>query len=198
MRNKTFKAVAVSTVLVAVLAGCSNGSTPQGNETPTTPAVTQTDEPTEKPEVTETAEPTEKPAVDEFSQEIDGKVYQGTEKAPVRIGTDKPGEIPALQKSNPPLSKGEDMAAEQNKYVVLVGKDPESGMWNWKVRGVSRHGSFRDIERSWESLGSEKGNFKSAKAAMADGFTADGRILDRAEYMLAVYDTSTGKFSYHD
>lgn len=197
MRNKTFKAVAVSTVLVAVLAGCSNGSTPQGNETPTTPAVTQTDEPTEKPEVTETAEPTEKPAVDEFSQEIDGKVYQGTEKAPVRIGTDKPGEIPALQKSKPSVSDVEDMAAEQNKYVVLVGRDPENGKRYWKVRGMSRHGSFRDIERSWEVLGSD-GYFKSAKAAMADGFTADGRVLDRAEYVLFVLDTSTGKFAYHD
>src|SRR5690606_20802571 len=90
----------------ALLSGCSTSPEPQTSPTPdvTTTATPQPDpaEPTSpvasSPGVVEQDKPVPaaptRPAVDDFSQVIEGVLYQGTEKAPVRIGADTPGQPP--------------------------------------------------------------------------------------------------------
>lgn len=177
--NATKTATLVALVLAAGFAvtGCSQTSAP----TPT-PAVTETVEataPAETPVVEVTETPAPEVVADEFSQVIDGVVYQGTETAPIRIGTDIPGQAPAAEAQ---LERGtsEALAVESDKYIVYVA--PTEGGWYWKVFGMSLHGSFRELTNSGlrgDAL------FGSRDEALAAPKVIDGRTLDRAEYLLA-------------
>lgn len=170
---------ATATILLAlttvVVAGCAPVVSEPARDEPFTEAtatavqVTPTSEPT--------VEPTPKVVADEFSQVVDGVLYQGTEIAPVRIGTDTPGEAPAVE-TQVTVENWDVLPVEANKYVVYVGKGTD-GTWFWKVFGMSRHGSFRDLSNSLDM-----DRFPSRDAAAGGPFTVDGRVLDRAEFVL--------------
>lgn len=136
-----------------------------------------------EPAAVETEEPVAtEPTADEFSQVVGGVLYQGTESAPVRIGTDTPGQEPAAQAG---LERGtsSQWAQDNDKYLVYVF--PTGGGWAWKVHGLSKYGSFRELSNN----GYDSGNlFPDRASAITGPFTVDGRNLDRAEFILAAED----------
>lgn len=168
-------AVAVALALAGALAGCSTAAprpTENTGGNPQTTPVTQTPAPTPEPSV---------PEIDEFSQEVAGVVYEGTEAAPVRIGQDTPGQPPAAE-AQMVRENSEQLAQDAGKYLVYVS-DAEAGGFQWKLFGMSRHGSFRELARY--GYGSEP-TFATSEAAAAGPFVLDGRPLDRSEYLLFV------------
>jgi len=180
--------IAIALVGAAALAGCSNGATvPEPTDTATS-AMQVPDDPTTAPVAggPTTAPPTNPttpppPPADENSQVIDGVLYQGTPIAPVRIGDDTPGEAPQAEQGFT-STKWQEYAQNANKYVVSVFQTRDGG-WIWKVFGLSRHGSFRELGNS----GYQAGHFLSSREEAAAGpFIVDGRELDRAEYILHV------------
>ncbi|MGV8979187.1 MAG: hypothetical protein ACOH17_14200 [Cellulomonas sp.] len=121
------------------------------------------------------------PAADENSQVVDGQLYQGTASAPVRIGSDTPGQAPAAEAGFPRSDAGTKYAEDANKYVVTVFKG--EGGWLWKALGLSRYGSFRELGNS----GYPAGTWLPSRAVAAAGpFIVDGRELDRSEYILVI------------
>ncbi|WP_149202721.1 hypothetical protein [Actinotalea subterranea] len=179
---RTSTTVLAALVIAATLTGCSavadDSAPPSETTTQQAPAVEASPAPTPTPE------PAPEPVADEFSQVVNGVLFQGTEKAPVRIGTDVPGQPPVVEAQLVIDAEGrslnaEPLATDNDKYILYVFSSEESGGWIWKVFGMSRHGSFRDLENN---LGAP---LASADAAIA-GAAVDGRILDRAEYILMV------------
>ncbi len=179
---------AAAAILIAtgiVLVGCNASDTPaEPNET-TVPVTTDTPEattPVTEPEATPTEAPEPEIVADEFSQVVNGVLYQGTEKAPVRIGTDTPGAAPAAEA--PFLAAGRegsmDRAEASGKYLVYVFQG--EGGWAWKVFGTDRFGSFREIADNGYSY---RQYIPTRDEAIAGPFIVDGRALDRAEYILA-------------
>ncbi len=179
--NTTTRTTLVALTLTGglLLTACSGTTEPADTPTTGATAVVETTAPAETP----SPEPVETgPVADEYSQVIDGVLYQGTEIAPVRIGTDTPGQPPALEANFPRDEQWKDRATDADKYVVAVGQDLDGG-WLWKVHGMSRHGSFRELDDN----GYKSGIYlPSREAAAAGPFTVDGRVLDRAEYVLIV------------
>lgn len=117
MKTTAFAALALAAGLA--LTACSSTPDAEPTASPTTPVVQETQASVEPPAPAETA-PVETPAApvaDEYSQVIDGVLYQGTEIAPVRIGTDVPGQPPAVE---PQLTRAnsETLAQEANKYLI--------------------------------------------------------------------------------
>ncbi len=55
----------------------------------------------------------------------------------------------------------------------------------WKVLGLSRYGSFRELDNNGYQSGSY---LPSRDIAIAGPFIVDGRVLDRAEFVLAAED----------
>lgn len=176
------------TSLIATLGACgaSQGAASSGPSAAGTPAA----QPDVAPEPTEEAAPA--PVADEHSQVVNGVLYQGTEIAPVRIGTDTPGQVPAAEAGFVAAEGWEGYAEQADKYVVSLfpGYSDNAGGtegghvvgWTWKVFGLSRHGSFRELDSS----GYERGVYlPSREAALAGPYSVDGRVLDRAEYILA-------------
>lgn len=173
---KRFSAgLAVVTALIA--AGCV-----PANDTRTEPPGSSAS-PLPPQEVTPEPSPEPTTNVDEYSQEINGVLYQGTEKAPVRIGTDAPGEAPALQ-AEVTRETAEELAEGGDKYLVYVFPGLDDGGFLWKVFGMSRHGSFRPLSASLDA--GAAGRFPTRDQALAGPFLIDGRGLDRAEYLLFV------------
>ncbi|NYI59167.1 hypothetical protein [Cellulomonas soli] len=123
------------------------------------------------------------PVADAYSQVINGVLYQGTETAPVRIGTDTPGQAPAYEVEF--LAAGREgstaRAEASGKYLVYVST-ASSGGYQWKVFGLSKYGSFRELS----NFGYGASTIPTREEAAAGPFTVDGRALDRAEYLLAV------------
>lgn len=167
------------------------------------------------PAVTEPADdttpsmtPTPTPVADEHSQVVDGVLFQGTERAPIRIGTDVPGQPPALQAQvDPPGTNPADriigtLAEEQDKYLVYIAPTWSDGVggtnggtqtgWMWKLFGLDRFGSFRELSHAGlastrgETISSEP--YLSEQAALDAPKMLDGRVLDRAEYVILVED----------
>ncbi len=182
---------AIAAVLaLGALTACSSDATPAPVETTTAatqaPAPTATTQPA--PVETTPAEP--EVVADEFSAVVDGVLYQGTEKAPVRIGSDTPGLAPALDAEVPDqMTSGDGFVGTLEsaidvggKYVVLVGPalngQNEREGWYWGVWSRNAYGNVKAIETS--------PTFATADAAAADPFTLDGRVLDRAEYVVIV------------
>ena len=173
-----------STALIALaaalpIAGCASAVDEPGavsvTVTAPAPAVAETAAPTPIPE------PIPEVVADEFSQVMNGVLYQGTEVAPVRIGADLPGQPPAAEAGFVAAEGWEQYAQDSDKYVVSVFH--AEGGWIWKVFGLSRHGSFRELANSGYSSGTY---LPSMEGAAAGPFAVDGRTLDRAEYILHV------------
>ncbi len=177
--------------LVLALAGCSTG-TPEASDPTTAPVVVETTTPVEP-----TPEPTPEVAADEFSQVINGVLYQGSEKAPVRIGTDTPGQPPAAQAQITNSYTEADVRANwgaaqsAGKYLVTINERWSDRMggtaggslegYYWMVQGWDRWGSWRPLA----TAGDTGSPFPTAEAAIADPKVVDGRVLDAAEYVLA-------------
>ena len=174
-------ALAIASLGVTLTACSTDPTTPA----PTTPAVTQSTEPTTPDETPATEAPAEPatPVADEYSQVIDGVLYQGTEKAPVRIGTDVPGQAPAAEAGFAEAvdaKGGDEYGKNSGKYALLVFPIEGEG-WSWKIFGMSRHGSYREIGDGGYSVGQY---FGTREEALAGPFTLEGRELDRAEYIM--------------
>lgn len=169
--------LAAALAAVALLAGCSSpAATPEPK--PSSTAATQSGEPSAPAEPVPSASP-----ANEFSQEVDGVLYEGTEVAPARVGADAPGQPPAAE-AQLTRENYEQLATEQDKYVVYVFEDVDDGGYLWKVFGQSRHGSFRQL--SWSLDSGEAGRYGASAEAQAAQFVVDGRVLDRSEYLLFV------------
>lgn len=160
----------------ALLAGCAVG-TPQS-----APAASPTDSATTQAasvaSTDPTAEPTPEVVADEWSQVVDGVLYQGTEIGPVRIGTDTPGQPPAMEPQLPRGAEAEPFTIAANKYLAYVFFSPMSGEAYWKIFGMSRFGTYRQLVMS--------DPLPSLDAALAAPYVVDGRTLDRAEYMVYI------------
>ncbi|WP_199424599.1 hypothetical protein [Actinotalea solisilvae] len=89
------------------------------------------------------------------------------------------------------MENWEQVARDADKYIVLLSpgySDNVGGTagghlvgWYWKVFGLSRHGSVRELDNS----GYQSGTYlPSREAVLAGPYTVDGRVLDRAEYIL--------------
>lgn len=174
-----------------LISGCSSDSpaapTPSATaaETmvPAAPVAAEPAETTPPPvETTETPAEPAAPEADAYSQVVDGVVYQGTEKAPVRIGEDTPGQAPAAEAGLVREGSSE-YAQAQNKYIAYVFESPGTGVI-YKIFGLSRHGSFRELDNKDYS----SRTFASLDDALAAPKVVDGRELDRAEYMLFIED----------
>ena len=187
--NRTLPALALTAALslTLTLTACST-DTPAPNDptaaaTPVAVATTQAGAAASAP-AEPRAEVTEAPApeADAYSQVIDGVLYQGTASAPVRIGTDTPGKAPAAEAGFQRNDGWKDYAQSADKYVVTVGQGLDGG-WLWKIFGLSKYGSFREVSNNGYQAGKY---FPTRDAALADTFTVDGRTLDRSEYILVV------------
>ena len=196
MTGKRFT-IPVSLAVALALGACS-ASTPVVDPSPTasvsTPVAT---DPAEIPtEEAPAVEPTiEAPVADEFSAVVNGVVIQGTKEAPVRIGSDTPGTEPAAQAGAPSLSMSDavgtakainDYAKAAGKYQVSIGTSTTEDLttvigYRWIVLGENVHGNLRNV-----GVGETVG---SVAEASAGPFTANGRVLDRAEY---VFTDNTG------
>ncbi|WP_448058736.1 hypothetical protein [Cellulomonas hominis] len=181
--TRTTIALAAVAVLASVLTGCSASSTPTPDPTSESPTVSASA--SSAPAETAPA-PAPGPTADAYSQVISGTLYQGTEKAPVRIGTDIPGQPPAAEAGFPSGNEGwKDYAQEANKYVITFAPSYSGGQlagWLWKAFGVSQYESFREVGNS----GYQQGVYLPDRAAAFAGpFIVDGRTLDRSEYILA-------------
>lgn len=183
---------------VGALASCSrdSGATPDP-----TPSVSVT--PTESPILSETQAPATDPAdteivADQFSQVIDGVLYQGTEKAPVRIGTDTPGQPPAAEATTPEFDRSTldttpltNAAIAADKYLIFVMDNYTDGVggtaggtlrgYGWVVYQTNAYGNFKGLSQQGFTSGEP---FPTIEAAVAGPFTVDGRVLDRAEYVV--------------
>lgn len=137
------------------------------------------------------------PAADEFSQVVGGTLYQGTEKAPVRINTDTPGQPPAAEAGAPDYATDPEgmvgYAASADKYLVLVMGTYTDGVggtmggtlkgYGWSAYQQNAYGNFRGLNQQGITSGDP---YPTAEAAAAGPFTVDGRTLDRSEYIMQV------------
>lgn len=168
--------VALALATGAALTGCAAAGA-NSSPTPTTAPSAAAPSPEQEPPTPEETTPSE-PEVPEYSQVVDGVVYEGTEIAPVRIGDDTPGMPPAAEASLV-RSNSEELAVASNKYLVYVFASAENqGRGIWKVFGVSRFGSFRQLYMAPLTA--------SVEEALAAPKELDGRVLDRSEYLLFV------------
>lgn len=182
--HKNLAAVLVTATFAVTLAACGLPAEAEPATRPVSSAPAPSPPPTADPEPV-------LPVADEFSQVIDGVLYQGTQKAPVRIGTDTPGQPPAAEAGYPSGQESWDEYAQQaDKYVVTMApgySDNAGGTngghvvgWLWKVFGLSQHGSFRELDNSGYQAGTY---LPTREAVLAGPYTVDGRVLERAEYI---------------
>jgi hypothetical protein len=180
---------AIAAVLaLGALTACSSDVTPE--PAATTPVTTQAPAPVETTEPAPVEQTPAEPEIvaDEFSAVIDGVLYQGTEKAPVRIGDDAPGAAPAIDAQIPDATNLASGWADQMTQVVGSGKyvlrvthhmtgSTRDG-YNWAVIAENAYGNVKVLESGPV--------VQSIDEAAAGPFTLDGRTLDRAEYVLIV------------
>ncbi|HEY0186696.1 MAG TPA: hypothetical protein VGC67_04340 [Cellulomonas sp.] len=181
----------ISAVLaLGALTACSSDETPETLETLETLATSPVTTPT--PAEVEVSEPTPTetepaPVADEFSQVIGGQLYPGTEKAPVRIGDDMPGQAPALDSQIADSISVQDEWAtalgtvvSSGKYMVSIGPHYNTATqfegYTWYVIQENQYGNVKVLEKGPV--------FGSTVEAAQQAFTLDGRTLDRAEYVL--------------
>jgi len=180
---------AIAAVLtLGVLAACSSDVTP--DPVATAPAATQSPALEKTAETAPVEETPAQPEIvaDEFSQVVDGVLYQGTEKAPVRIGDDTPGSAPAIDAQIPDVTNLASGWADQmtqvvasDKFVVRLTYHGTGGTrdgYNWAVIAENAYGNVKVLESGPV--------VQSIDEAAAGPFTLDGRTLDRAEYVLIV------------
>ena len=171
MNKRSLPALALSAAVTVALLGACSTAPAQTDPTPATPAVVTTAPatPAPAPAPVETEAPVAEPTAEATS-----------EAAPVRIGTDTPGQAPAAEKGYTREGWREYVAAA-DKYVVAVGQG--KGGWLWKVFGADARGSMREVGNS----GYSKGEYLPSRDAAAAGpFIVDGRVLDRAEFILVL------------
>ncbi|WP_448060432.1 hypothetical protein [Cellulomonas hominis] len=191
--TRTITAAVVGVLAIGALAACSADADavpePQTSASVTSPAAPEPQASTPAPSVA--PEPTG-PVADEFSQVVGGVLFQGTERAPVKIGDDTPGRPPAIDATVPDQMVSGDafvqtlgQIIDSGKYAVLIGpslnsqNEPEG--FNWTTWRRNEYGNIKAID----NLGGTTGDaFPTIDAAMAGPFTADGRVLDRAEYVI--------------
>lgn len=186
---RIIKTTVITLTAVLLLSACGT-PTPVVAEPVPVETVVETPAPvaTETPAVVEELEP----EVSEYSQVIDDVLYEATEKAPVRIGDDTPGEPPTF---DGPVVNPETFiknAEPGSKYIVMIGISIDSnsrGKYYWSVNGESRLGNRKGLSASDRHHGfSEKGYFNTPSEAIEDPFIVDGRELNRAEYHLYVQE----------
>ncbi|ACZ22776.1 hypothetical protein Sked_28740 [Sanguibacter keddieii DSM 10542] len=187
-RRSNTAAALVGALALALITGCSSNSpaepapsaTAVETTVPAAPVAAESAEATPAPaETTEAPVEPAAPEVDEFSQVVDGVVYQGTEKAPVRIGEDTPGQAPAVEPEIT-VENWDTRTQEADKYLAYVA--PIDGGYYYKIFGLSRHGSFRELDNK------DYGNrtLPTLEEVLAAPMLVDGRVLDRSEYVLWV------------
>jgi len=177
---------AIAAALALGLAACSSDVTPEPVET--SPVATAAPAPVETTEPAPVEETPAEPEIvaDEFSQVVDGVLYQGTEKAPVWIGDDTPGQAPAIDAQIPDATTVASGWTEQANQVLDSGKylirityhangSGERDGFNWAVVKVNDYGNARVVESG--------PTVATIDEAAAGPFTLDGRTLDRAEYV---------------
>ncbi len=166
------------------LPGTSSGGDPTGTASSTAIAT--------RPAPTKTTAPAE--VVDpRLKVTIAGVTYLGTEKAPLKIGTDTPGKAPAAEATFPTHGgfaaiKPAAIAQDASKYTVIVipayapndfsGQGPVVG-YRWSTFPVNEYGNWK--------MGQKSGALPSKQAAIDAPKQLDGRVLDRAEYVIAYY-----------
>ena len=186
----TIKVTAAVLALVATLtlAGCGQGD----KDADVTPPVTGTTSAAPEP----TPVPTPTVVADEFSQVVDGTLFQGTAGAPVKIGDDAVGVAPAAEATFPvhggfEAIKPAARALDTAKYTVVVAptygasdvaaEGPILG-YRWLIFRVNEYGNWKAGEAS-----SSVTPFPTQEAAASAPHTLDGRVLDRAEFVIAYY-----------
>ena len=188
MTTKTLPALAALALAGALLTGCASSApaTPAAVTATTTAApATAAASSTSAPTATTTPAA---PVADKFSQVVNGHLYQGTQAAPVKIGTDTPGAPPAAQASLPAtLPAATALAKSSGKYLVLVtlryapddmmAQRPPVGYY-WAIYGVNEYGTWRALV---------KGDVATKAEGLAAPKVLDGRELDRSEYILMTH-----------
>lgn len=176
----------------ALLTGCS--STPAASAA-TPAALTAAAAATTAPAATTTPAPaaattTPVATAGPYDQLIGGKLYQGTELAPVKIGADTPGQAPALNATLPKyngnnISAMTAAAEAANKYLVLIGPSTDStgkiDGYSWTVYAKNEYGNFRGVANQGGTTGDP---YATPGAAASGPFIVDGRALDAAEFVL--------------
>lgn len=156
---------------------------------------------TEAPAPVESGAPVA-PVADQYSQVVDGVLYQGTADAPVKVGTDALGQAPAAEATAPTEFSESGMqgawAAAQaaDKYLVgihQVWSDNAGGTmggtligYSWALMGYNSHGTWKALATGGNPVRGQQ-PFASVDAAVADSKVLDGRELDRAEYILRIW-----------
>lgn len=191
--TRIITATAIAAALAVTLGACSTDPNQTAAETPT-PSMVATTPATEASEeavlAPETAGP--EPVADAYSQVIGGVLYAGTEDAPVKIGSDVPGQAPAAEATFPgsvgdfEAFKAAAIAIDGSKYTVLIAPVlPPGGIagesevlgYQWGVFRVNEYGNWKSASKS--------GTFATKQEAVDAPKTIDGRVLDRSEYVLA-------------
>jgi len=179
---------ALALVGILTLTGCST-STPTASTTTGVATVATSDVATTPVETTPVpVETTPAPVADANSAVVNGVLYQGTEKAPVKIGTDTPGQAPTAQASVPTeLPDASALAKASGKYLVLVtlryapddttGQRPAVG-YNVHIYGINEYGTWRALVTVPVATKAE---------GLATPVVLDGRTLDRSEYIVLTH-----------
>ena len=191
--NRTLPALITLALAATLLTGCASATpatpaTPAALTTAAAPAAAAAT--SSAPAPTATNAPAA-PVADKNSQVVDGKLYQGTELAPVKIGADTPGQAPAIQASAPKTLQGAGATAKAaGKYLVSIApRYAQSGGqggvvgYSWAIYGYNEYGTYRAIADQGLTNGDR---FPTRDAALAAPKVIDGRTLDRAEYVLVV------------
>jgi hypothetical protein len=195
--TRTAQAALAAAVLIGALAGCS-GTSPAAAApaavtvaTTTAPAAETTPAPVE---TTPAVVAPVAPVADANSQVVAGVLYQGTPSAPVRIGTDTPGQAPAVDGTIPDPKadfaafKAASRALAPTKYTVVIApayaaddnaaQGPVVG-YRWMVLTTNEYGTYK--------AGARSAPLPTRDAALADPKVLDGRALDRSEYVIVYY-----------
>lgn len=192
--TKTLQVTAAVLALASSLAltGCTGAqsATPAPSGTSSSIATTAAPVSSDAPAPVET---TAAPVADANSQVVNGTLYAGTEMAPVKIGSDTPGQAPAAQASFPATSgfdamKAASIALDATKYTVRVSpkyapddntaQKPPIG-YMWQVFRVNEYGNWKAVVRHEDTE-----TFPAKQAALDAPKSLEGRTLDRAEYVL--------------
>ncbi len=181
--SRTTRLVLATATLTALISGCATTATPAP---PAVVVATATSTPT--PTVTTPAAP----VADQYSQIVGGVLYKGTAAAPVKIGTDTPGQPPAAEASFPAHGgfaaiKAAAIALNSAKYTVVIAKayapDDTAATkpigYRWMTFRINEYGNWKALDVS--------GAYPTQAAAAAAPHTLDGRVLDRSEYVIAYY-----------
>lgn len=192
---RIIKTTAIAITAAIALAACgSPAEAPVIPEPSPVETVVETPAPV-APETPVVEEPIveEEPEAPEFSQIVDGVLYEGTKKLPVRIGEDPPGAPPAFEATQPTVKGVSRILVKEEKYLagVMIGGDHDG--YYWIIQAPSS-----TILANSSTLYGAKGYFPTREAAlkaMQEHKINGERSLDRAEYLL-VFQQKYGTYNY--